>query len=97
MKAERTTTQLNAQTVILLHEIFAARLFRDFQVLFSHLPKKKIPNSPYFRVLPSLRSRRLEVAGERENGHARGRHARGALGSSGRKRERAHARETRKG
>ena len=41
MKAERTTTQLNAQTVILLHEIFAARLFRDFQVLFSHLPKKK--------------------------------------------------------
>ena len=45
----------------------------------------------------SLRSRRLEVAGERENGHARGRHARGALGSSGRKRERARARETRKG
>ena len=36
MKAERTTTQLNAQTVILLHEIFSARLFRDFQVLFSH-------------------------------------------------------------
>ena len=54
MEAERTTTQLNAQTVILLHEIFAARLFRDFQVLFSHLPKKKIPNSPYFRVLPHL-------------------------------------------
>ena len=26
---------------------------------------------------PSLRSRRLEVAGERENGRARGRHARG--------------------
>ena len=26
----------------------------------------------------SLRSRRLEVAGERENGRARGRHARGA-------------------
>ena len=25
----------------------------------------------------SLRSRRLEVLGERENGHARGRHARG--------------------
>ena len=51
MKAERTTAQLNAQTVILLHEIFAARLFRDFQGLFSHLPKKKIPNSPYFRVI----------------------------------------------
>ena len=31
------------------------------------------------RRLPraSLRSRRLEVVGERENGHARGRHARG--------------------
>ena len=29
------------------------------------------------RVANSLRSRRLEVAGERENGLARGRHARG--------------------
>ena len=30
-----------------------------------------------FLFLYSLRSRRLEVAGERENGRARGRHARG--------------------
>ena len=30
-----------------------------------------------FLYLSSLRSRRLEVAGERENGRARGRHARG--------------------
>ena len=29
----------------------------------------------------SLRSRRLEVVGERENGRARGRHAKGRLGT----------------
>ena len=29
------------------------------------------------RLNPSLHSRRLEVVGERENGRARGRHARG--------------------
>ena len=34
------------------------------------------------KLVPSLRSRRLEVAGERENGHARGRHARGEGASS---------------
>ena len=33
-------------------------------------------------IIPSLRSRRLEVAGERENGRARGRHARGEGASS---------------
>ena len=31
-----------------------------------------------FSAAVSLRSRRLEVVGERENGRARGRHARGA-------------------
>ena len=30
-----------------------------------------------YQFIYSLRSRRLEVVGERENGHARGRHARG--------------------
>ena len=30
-----------------------------------------------FKSIASLRSRRLEVVGERENGRARGRHARG--------------------
>ena len=41
-------------------------------------------NFPAVRSLRcSLRSRRLEVVGERENGRARGRHARGGVNPSG--------------
>ena len=36
-----------------------------------------LPNEQDSGKSPSLRSRRLEVAGERENGRARGGHARG--------------------
>ena len=44
---------------------------------FYFYSRRKYPLSPRVFFSISLRSRRLEVVGERENGRVRGRHARG--------------------
>ena len=51
--------------------------FELFIGLHHRQPKLEIWASASIGIVASLRSRRLEVAGERENGRARGRHARG--------------------